>query len=365
MKLNMPRQPFQPDADLPILADELLRAAAQASASDVHLEPTAGGFDLKHRTDGILHVVRQITEELGRRIVSRWMVQAQLLTYRLDVPQEGTLALEGDGGGSSKLEMRLSIMPTTHGLRAVVRLPAELRAPRSLDELGLPSATLAGLHSFAMANMGILLLTGPAGSGKTTTIYALLEHLVATQPGLSIVSLEDPVERDIAGVTQIEVSPFGKLTYETVLRSMLRQDPQILVLGEIRDAATAALAVQAGLSGHRLISTLHAGSIGGAIVRLLDMGIGPYQVASSLFGIVAMRLVRRCDGNSGYRGRVPVSSFAAIDDPLRQAVLARASSLELDAVLAQQASFASLESEAAKLVVGGVTDEAELRRAGL
>lgn len=365
MKHHMARQPVQPDADVPILADDLLRNAAGESVSDVHLEPTAGGYDVKHRTDGMLHVVRQLSEELGRRIVSRWMVQAQLLTYRLDVPQEGTLALEIDGEDGGKLEMRLSIMPTTHGLRAVVRLPAELRAPRSLDELGLPSATLAGLHSFTLSNMGILLLTGPAGSGKTTTIYALLEHLVATQPGLSIVSLEDPVERDIAGVTQIEVSPFGKLTYETVLRSMLRQDPQILVLGEIRDAATAALAIQAGLSGHRLISTLHAGSIGGAIVRLLDMGIEPYQVASSLFGIIATRLVRRRDGDGGYRGRVPVSSFAAIDDTLRQAIIAHASTQELDAALALQASFSSLEDVAAKLVVDGVTDDPELRRVGL
>ncbi len=144
----------------------------------------------------------------------------------------------------------------------------------------------------------MLLLTGPAGSGKTTTIYALLEHLVAHSPGLSIMSLEDPVERDIPGVTQIEVSPFGQLTYERVLRSLLRQDPQVLVLGEIRDAITAGLAAQAALSGHRLISTMHAGSPGGAIVRLLEMGLEPYQIASGLFGVVAIRLVRAATGNA-------------------------------------------------------------------
>lgn len=362
MNAFMARQAAQTDQDAPALADALLRDAVQADASDIHLEPTARGYDVKLRRDGLLHPLRELSQETGRRIVTRWMVQAQLLTYRLDVPQEGVLNIEQ---ADRPLELRLSIMPTTHGLRAVVRLPAELRAPRSLDALGLPAATLAGLHAFASASTGILLLTGPAGSGKTTTIYAMLEHLVATQSGLSIVSLEDPVERDIEGVTQIEVSPFGSLTYETVLRSMLRQDPQILVLGEIRDAATAALAVQAGLSGHRLVSTLHAGTIGGAIVRLLDMGIEPYQVASSLFGIVATRLVRKSDGKGGYQGRIPVTCYAPIDDATRQAILSRASTPELDAGMSKHAATTSLEAVAAALVESGQTDEAELRRVGL
>src|SRR5207237_8508969 len=138
---------------------------------------------------------------------------------------------------------------------------------------------------------------------KTTTIYALLGHIAHTSPGLSIVALEDPVERDLSGVTQIEVSPFGQLTYERALRSILRQDPQVLMLGEIRDAATATLALQAALSGHRLICTLHAATPGGAIARLLDMGLEPYQITSALFGVVAQRLLRRRD-KEGYGGRV-------------------------------------------------------------
>ena len=214
-------------------------------------------------------------------------------------------------------------MPTAQGLRAAVRMPAELTQSRNLDSLGLPTKTLAGLKEFAASDAGMLLLVGPAGSGKTTTIYALLEYIAAHHPGLSIISLEDPVERAIPGVTQIEVSPFGELTYERVLRSMLRQDPQVLVLGEIRDAATAAIAAQAALSGHRLVSTLHAGSPGAAAVRLLEMGLEPYQVASSLFGIISVRLLRRGSIERGYAGRLPIAEFARVDEPMRAAILRR------------------------------------------
>jgi len=190
----------------------------------------------------------------------------------LDIPQEGRLRVIL-ASSSAPIEVRLAVTPTTHGLRAAVRMPAELIQPRSLDQLGLPPAVLQGLRNFAAADSGMVLVTGPAGSGKTTTIYALLQYVAHTFPGLSIVSLEDPVERDIPGVTQIEVSPFGQLTYERALRSMLRQDPQVLMLGEIRDADTASLAAQAALSGHRLICTLHASSPAARSRDLLRWGL--------------------------------------------------------------------------------------------
>jgi type II secretory ATPase GspE/PulE/Tfp pilus assembly ATPase PilB-like protein len=359
-----------PAGDVPQIVDALLDRAAQQRASDLHLEPTAQGYDVRLRIDGLLQTIAHHDAEQGRALVIRMMVMAGLLTYRLDVPQEGKFAALIPALHRG-IEMRLSIMPTTHGLRAAVRLPADLIQPRTLDDLGLPARTLDGLRAFAAADSGLLLLAGPAGSGKTTTIYALLEYIVATSPGLSIISLEDPVERDIAGVTQIEVAPFGQLTYERVLRSMLRQDPQVLVLGEIRDSATAAIALQAALTGHRLISTLHAGSPGTAVIRLLEMGLEPYQIASSLFGVAALRLVRRKDGSEDaaastegarYRGRVPVAAWARLDDPLRALILARASAQAIDEHLVRRPDYQTLGAAAADLVRRGLTDDAEVHR---
>jgi type II secretory ATPase GspE/PulE/Tfp pilus assembly ATPase PilB-like protein len=292
------------------------------------------------------------------------MVMSHLLTYRVDVPQEGRISTAlAATGMTARVELRLAVMPTTHGLRAAVRMPAELVQPRSLDDLGLPPSVLKGLHRFASADAGMLIVTGPAGSGKTTTIYALLEHIARTSLGLSIIALEDPVERDLAGVTQIEVSPFGELTYERSLRSILRQDPQVLALGEIRDAATASLALQAALSGHRLVCTLHAGSPGGAIARLFEMGMEPYQISSALFGVVAQRLLRkRVHVAEGYRGRVPAAELALMDAALREAVLRRADADSLTQVIARQSEHIGLRDSAEELTKSKLTDMDEVRR---
>ena len=258
--------------DAVALVSSLLQEAVRSGASDLHFEPTTNGYELRKRVDGVLKIAQTCEIAVGRAVVSRLMVLAKLLTYRLDVPQEGRLSLDLPAPDKS-IDLRLSVMPTTHGLRAVVRLPCQALNVQTIDSLQLPAETLAGLKRFSSLDSGLLLITGPAGAGKTTTIYALLQHIAKTSEGLSIVALEDPVERDLDGVTQIEVSPFGQLTYERALRSILRQDPQVLMLGEIRDAATANLAVQAALSGHRLISTMHAADPAGAIARLLEMGI--------------------------------------------------------------------------------------------
>jgi type II secretory ATPase GspE/PulE/Tfp pilus assembly ATPase PilB-like protein len=244
-------------ADAVQIVDEILNAAVERRASDVHFEPTENNLEVRLRVDGLLETAQTHDKDLGRSLVTRLMVMAHLLTYRLDVPQEGRITATVKSL-DHPLDLRVSIMPTTHGLRAAVRMPAELVQPLKLTELNLPVSVMNGLERFARSDAGMLIVTGPAGSGKTTTIYALLQHIAATSHGLSIVSLEDPVERKLAGVTQIEVSPFGELTYERTLRSILRQDPQVLMLGEIRDTATASLAIQAALSGHRLVSTLHS-----------------------------------------------------------------------------------------------------------
>lgn len=360
----MPRQ----TTDAREAVDNLLAQAVSKRASDVHLEPTAQGYEVRFRIDGLLEKVDQLDIPTGRSYVSRLMVASQLLTYRQDIPQEGRLTVRVPSL-DNPLDLRLSVMPTTHSLRAVVRLPAELIQPRSLDQLSLPVRAMRGLSDYAAADSGMLLLCGPAGSGKTTTTYALLEHIVQISPGLSVIAIEDPVERDLPGVTQIEVSPFGELTYEKVLRSMLRQDPQVLALGEIRDEQTAAIAIQAALSGHRLISTLHAASAAGAIVRLIEMGVEPYQVASALFGVASLRLVRRLStgGESSadtprYAGRLPLCEFAYIDATTRDAINRRCDTQALSQAIHGQAGYQTLDEAARETVVSGVTDQAEVKR---
>jgi type II secretory ATPase GspE/PulE/Tfp pilus assembly ATPase PilB-like protein len=344
--------------DIPALVTRLLDQATQNRASDIHIEPSAKDYEIRQRIDGVLTTVSTVPPETGRAVVGRLMVMAQLLTYRLDVPQEGRLRFTTAG---QNLDLRLAIMPTTHGLRAALRMPAELIQPGTLEELDLPQPVLEGILRFAQGDSGMLIFTGPAGSGKTTTVYALLRHIVEHQPGLSVIALEDPVERDVPGVTQIEVKPFGELTYERALRSILRQDPQVLMLGEIRDGATAALAIQAALSGHRLISTFHAADPAGAISRLLEMGIEPYQITSALFGVVAQRLLRRKSGPT-YSGRIPVAEFVHTDDPLRAAILHHPDAPSLRKTYQSQPTFTPMPRVAADLVQRGATDAAEVAR---
>jgi general secretion pathway protein E len=344
-------------ADIPTIVQQLLDQALARRASDIYLEPAAGEYLVRFCLDGLLETVAHLERATGRSAVIRLMVMAQLLTYRLDVPQEGRISLPAQ----STLDLRLAIIPTTHGLRAAVRMPADLIQPCRLDQLGLPTPVLEGLRRFARSDSGMLLVAGPAGSGKTTTIYALLAQIAQEQPGLSIIALEDPVERHLEGITQIEVSAFGQLTYERALKSILRQDPQVLMLGEIRDAATATLAVQAALSGHRLISTLHAGTAASAIARLLEMQIEPYQVCNSIFGVITQRLLRRRSGE-GYHGRLAVAAWADMDAALRPAVLQRQDIASLQALVAQQAGYRSIAGAAGDLVQAGLTDQAEVLR---
>ncbi len=370
--------------------DHALDHALNTGASDLHVEPTSTAYEVRLRIDGLLQPSQSLDITSGRSIVGRLMVLASLLTYRTDIPQEGramhmrpstsggtsgsastSIGNSGGGGSEKAAELRVSIMPTRHGLRAVVRLPSGQSSPHTLDELGLPTHVTDELRRFVRADAGMLLVTGPAGSGKTTTLYALLSQIVRDCPGVSVVALEDPIERDLPGVTQIEVSTFGELTYERALRSMLRQDPQVLMLGEIRDAATATLAVQAALSGHRLVSTLHAATGAGAICRLLEMGVEPYQITSSLSCVVSQRLLRRCiqknsstgnSGGGGYAGRIAIGQTFLLTAPVRQAILQR-SDLQAISQAAQEApGHASLRNIAEHAVSLGLTDEAEVQR---
>ena len=342
--------------DARLRVDELLAQAAGARASDIHLEPLEQGYEVRLRVDGMLAPIQALDEATGRAMVSRLMVMAQLLTYRLDVPQEGRIPASVGGA-----DLRVAVIPTANGLRAAVRLPVQSGSPQDLESLGLPPGALAGLLRFAAQDTGMLIVTGPAGSGKTTTIYALLRHMAARFPGQSIITLEDPVERKLAGVTQIEVRPHGELTYERALRSILRQDPQVLMLGEIRDAAVAGLALQAAMTGHRLICTLHAGSIASALGRLLDMGLEPHRMTSAVHGVLSQRLLRKA-ASGAYQGRFPIGEYAPLSPALRQAILDRRDVQDLQETLQSQPGHVTLRRCARDGVDQGLTDEAEVLR---
>ena len=363
------------------LVDELLARATEHEASDIHFEPTGKGMVVKFRLDGVLNAVETLPSGLAENMVARLKVLAGLLTYRNDVPQEGRMESAGQSG-AKVLDRRLAIFPTIHGQRAVVRIFYEEPRLAQLDQLGFSREILAELKRIASTNQGVLLLTGPAGSGKSTTLAAILRYIAERFPGKSIVSLEDPVERRMEGVTQVQISPHGQMTFPTALRSLLRQDPEVLMIGEIRDAQTAQIAIEAGLIGHLLMSTMHSGTPAGALLRLLEMGIEPYQVTSSISAVVNQRLIRRICGNckagverpasakspacptclgTGFAGRVLIAEMIQIDGQLRQAILDKADLARLESVLAEQ-KHVDLRLDGQRLLESGVTTSDELER---
>ncbi|WP_435006683.1 GspE/PulE family protein [Tundrisphaera lichenicola] len=285
----------------------LLAEARISNASDIHLQPTLGGLEVRFRIDGILVEATRLPRVLAPNVIARLKVLAELLTYRTDVPQEGRIR-EVESGR----EVRVSTFPTLHGEKAVIRLFAASGQFLRLNDLGLPPDVRDKLTHALAETSGAILLTGPAGSGKTTTIYACLRELVESSAGSrSLVTLEDPVEVAVDGVTQSQVDIQAGFDLATGLRSLLRQDPEVIVVGEIRDRPTAEVAFQASMTGHLVLSTFHAGSSSGAVARLADMGIEPYLIRSGLLAVVSQRLVRKlCEcarEESEYRGFLGLS----------------------------------------------------------
>jgi type II secretory ATPase GspE/PulE/Tfp pilus assembly ATPase PilB-like protein len=369
------------------VVDLILGEAGVASASDIHLLPTSTSLEILYRIDGVLQLAGTLPKSLLPNVVARLKLLANMITYRTDIPQEGRIL---ESGGD--VEKRVSTFPTHFGEKVVIRMFGGITQFQRLPDLGLPEEILRTLSGLLNETSGAILFAGPAGSGKTTTLYTCLRELAAaSRGGRSLMTLEDPIEMLVPGVAQAQINQAAGLDLAVGLRSMMRQDPEVIGVGEIRDLATAEVAFQASLTGHLLLCTFHAGSAAGVIGRLVEMGIVPYVITSGVRAIVCQRLVRRlcacarptdnpteflglevsrawiaagcsrCRG-AGYRGRVVLAEILNPNDKrIRRAIRAHADVVRLEETAAR-AGMVRLTERARQAVQAGLTDPAEFRR---
>ncbi len=354
------RTPADSADSAPDVVEQLIRQAEQGGASDIHLRMTGDAAEVSFRMDGVLAPVRPLPGELAKRVFGRIKFLAKLKTYQDSLPQDGRIPREEV---SARSDVRVATYPTVTGEKIVLRLFAGGHV-LTLPELGFPDPAREALEQFLAGNAGLLLLTGPAGSGKTTTIYACLRRL-ADAGGRHIITIEDPVEQFIPEIMQTEVNAAIGLDFARAARHLMRQDPEVLVIGEIRDEETASIAVRAALTGHMVIATLHAGSCKGVFERLFLMCEDRYAAAAAVEMVINQRLMRRlcpeCDGagceaclETRYHGRVPVVEWVRVDEA------ARAGLLKPGAVSVKAA--APLEAAAEEFVRERLTDQAEFAR---
>lgn len=334
----------EPDGDVERLKDlaseapvirfvnDLIARAFDSRASDIHLEPFKGELNVRFRIDGMLRPVPPPSKEMRPAIISRIKLLAKLDISERRLPQDGRIKIAVRG---RDFDLRISIYPTMYGESAVIRLLDKATANASLAQLGMPPQVLEAYHSQLSNPSGVTLVTGPTGSGKTTTLYATLQEIV--RPETKIFTIEDPIEYELPGVNQSQVKPRIGLTFATSLRSMLRQDPDVILVGEIRDAETAEICAQAALTGHRVFSTVHTNDSTSAITRLIDLGLPAYLLVATIDSVIGQRLVRRlcssckndpnagrnncakCQG-TGYSGRVGVYEVLVLNDRMRRAI---------------------------------------------
>jgi general secretion pathway protein E len=319
---------LSPDPDAPRALEQLVRQAEAARASDIHLQRVGGVAQVAFRLDGVMTPTTELAGELAERVFGRIKFLARLKTYQESMPQDGRIDHGEIGTGN---DIRVATYPTVTGEKIVLRLFND-SAVRALRDLELPGDAGAELERLLRQSAGLLLLTGPVGSGKTTTIYGCLRYL-ADLGGRHIITVEDPVEQILPGVMQTEVSEARGLTFARAARHLLRQDPQVLVIGEIRDEETAGITVRAALTGHLVLSPLHAGGGRGVFARLLAMCPDRHAAVTAVELILNQRLVRRlcpgcggagCDAclRTGYQGRVPLVEWVRVDDTLRKRIRA-------------------------------------------
>ena len=270
------------------LVNSLVMRAIEEKASDIHLEQTKAGIRIRMRLDGVLHDIPAPQNFKQAEIISRVKVMANLDIAERRLPQDGHIQVTKENGD---INLRVSTMPTVEGEKVVIRLLEKERIVLPLEQLGFSEDTYASFKRMLLNQAGMILVTGPTGCGKTTTLYSALHYL--NRPEDNIITVEDPVECRIEGINQVQADPRIGRTFATTLRSILRQDPDIMMIGEIRDLETVTIATQAALTGHLVLSTLHTNNAAGAVTRLVDMGLAPYLVSASLVGVMAQRLIRR------------------------------------------------------------------------
>ncbi len=361
------------DSDAPIIraVNAMIGEAIARGASDIHFEPYEKTTVVRLRIDGVLSDLVSPPREVYSALISRVKVMAQLDIAEKRLPQDGRISA---ALGSQTVDLRVATLPTSHGERVVLRLLRKSTEPIGLRELGMSEKALVEFNEILAKPNGIVLVTGPTGSGKTTTLYAAI-HLLKTSHE-NIMTVEDPVEYEIAGVSQTAVQPKIGLTFASTLRAILRQDPDILMVGEIRDFETAQIAVQAALTGHLVLATMHTNDAPSAITRLVDMGIEPFLLSSALRAVLAQRLIRKlctrcredrvqtscpsCGGN-GYSGRTGIFELMRCDSDLQEA-MRRGSDAALLRDLARRKGMVSLMDDAARWVSQGITTAQEVAR---
>jgi general secretion pathway protein E len=390
-EFEKPRDLLELIEDAPIirLLNALFQQAVKEKASDIHIEPYERELEVRMRIDGILHKVLKPPKIIQEALVSRVKIMASLDIAEKRLPQDGRISLLV---GGQDVDLRVSVIPTVFGERVVMRLLNRKQGLIGLSEMGLDEEDKASFENLLSRTSGIILVTGPTGSGKTTTLYAALNRIYTEEK--NVVTIEDPVEYQLTGIGQIHVNPKIGLTFASGLRSILRQDPDIIMVGEIRDYETAEIAIQASLTGHLVLSTLHTIDASSAVIRLGDMGVEPFLVASSLSAVLAQRLVRtlcpycreeyaitpaeqaylnadvstlsrgkgceRCKG-SGYSGRTGIFEFLMVDGGIRQMISERASAQDIKKS-ASQKGMQTLFDNGLNKVVRGITTLQEVLR---
>jgi type II secretory ATPase GspE/PulE/Tfp pilus assembly ATPase PilB-like protein len=355
------------DAPVVNLLNSIFLEAISKRASDIHIESGASESAVRLRIDGLLVTVKKISQERAIAISARLKILANLNVLENRRPQDGHIDVKTD---SYSLDVRISTIPTVWGESIVLRLLNRSDSPFSLDSLGFSAGYSGYLQSILAVTSGLILVTGPTGSGKTTTLAALLKELDIKST--KIISIEDPVEYRIPGIIQIQVNEELGLGFDALLRRIFRQDPDVIMIGEIRDIETAELAIRAALTGHLVFATLHTNNSIEAVYRLQNMGIPPYMVAAVLKAVIAQRLIRKvckecmakgcaCCSNTGYMGRTAIAEFIPIDLNL-QDIIAGGIAIEHLRSHLQKMHFKTLYDDAEEKIASGLTTEAEIRR---
>ena len=345
----------------------MISKAVNDGASDIHVEPEEKSLNIRFRIDGVLHQQPMPPKQFRAAIVSRIKIMSRLDIAEHRKPQDGRIQLEM---ANRRIDIRVSFLPTVYGENVVMRLLDTSSINLGLEQIGFQNESLTQFRSLLDRPNGIILVTGPTGSGKTTTLYSSVSTI--NSPELSIVTIEDPVEYRLPGIRQTQVDLKVELTFARGLRSILRQDPDVIMIGEIRDAETAQIAIQAALTGHLVLATLHTNNAAGAVTRLLDIGVEPFLLASSVIGVVAQRLVRLycndCKGkgcqscsSTGYKGRTGIYEMMIFNEETRSLILRKASSDELHR-LAITNGMKSLRDCGLGKVAQGLTSEQEVFR---